>query len=282
MSKFKIISLIKIIVVRTSETSMQVKFMKFSLCKAICFTLFLFIASLYAQTVYAQDSIPEKKILKNTVRINLTNPMIFGQDCYSVGYERTVGNHQSFSIDIGRFAFPRIFSINTDSVKDISSSTRSKGFHISGDYRFYLSKENKYNAPRGVYIGPYVSYNSYSRDFKLSADTEAFTGDLNANFKFRVASLGFQLGYQFIFWKRISLDMILFGPGIAAYKLKAGLDSTLDPDQEAEVFKKINEKLQEKIPGYSLVLDSGSFEKTGVNNTTSLGFRYVVMLGFRF
>ncbi len=256
--------------------------MKFSLYKAICFALFLFIASLYPQTAKTQDSIPDMKILKNTVKTNLTNPMIFGQDCYSIGYERTIGNHQSFSIDIGRFAFPRIFSINTDSVKDISSSTHSKGFHISGDYRFYLSKENKYHAPRGVYIGPYVSYNTYSREFKLSADTEAFTGDLNANFKFRVASLGFQLGYQFIFWKRVSLDMILFGPGIATYKLKAGLDTTLDPDQEAEVFKKINEKLQEKIPGYSLVIEPGSFEKTGVNSTTSLGFRYVVMLGFRF
>ena len=48
-------------------------------------------------TSYGQDSIPEKKNLKNTIRINLTNPMIFGTDCYMFGYERTIGNHQSFS-----------------------------------------------------------------------------------------------------------------------------------------------------------------------------------------
>jgi hypothetical protein len=30
------------------------------------------------------------------------------------------------------------------------------------------------------------------------------------------------------------------------------------------------------------VIDSGTFEKTGSYNTSGFGFRYVVMLGFRF
>jgi hypothetical protein len=236
------------------------------------------------QTINGQEEKQEKekKNLKNSVKINLTNPMIFGSNCYMFGYERTIGDHQSFSVNIGRFSLPKIASINTDSITELDKATSSKGLHISGDYRFYLAKENKFNSPHGIYIGPYLTYNSFGRNMTFSANTESFTGELNADFNFRVANVGFQLGYQFIFWNRVSLDLILFGPGIAAYKLKANLDTTLDPDQESELFQKLNEKIAEKIPGYDLVLNPGTFEKTGSYNTTSLGYRYVVMLGIRF
>jgi hypothetical protein len=235
-----------------------------------------------AESLYGQEVSAEKRNLKNSVKVNLTNPMIFGVQCYALGYERTIGNHQSFSLNIGRFSLPKLMSINTDSITELNKSSKSKGFHISGDYRFYLAKENKYNSPHGLYIGPYMSYNTFTRDMSFSAETESFTGDLNADFTFRVATLGFQLGYQFIFRNRITLDLMMFGPGIASYKIKANLDTTLDPDQESELFQKINEKLQEKIPGYSLVLSPGAFERSGSTNTTSFGYRYVVTLGFRF
>jgi len=250
--------------------------------KVLAFILLQFLILSGLQTIYGQEEKLETKNLKNSIKLNITNPMIFGTQCYMIGYERTIGNHQSFSVNIGRFSLPRIFNINTDSIKELSQATHSRGFHISGDYRFYLSKENKYNSPHGVYIGPYTTYNSYSRDISLTANTQSFTGDLNANFNFRVASVGFQLGYQFVFWKRVSLDMVLFGPGVAAYKVKTELSTTLDPDQEAQVFQKINEALNEKIPGYDLALNPGSFEKTGSLRTTSAGFRYIVMVGIRF
>jgi hypothetical protein len=60
------------------------------------------------------------------------------------------------------------------------------------------------------------------------------------------------------------------------------LDTTFDPDDEAELFEAINDALKEKIPGYDLVLNPGSYEETGSFRTTSLGFRYVVTLGVRF
>jgi hypothetical protein len=247
-----------------------------------CIINFVLITLLCVKEVSGQDSIPVKKNLKNTVKVNITNPMIFGDKCFVVGYERTIGNHQSFSVNLGRFSLPRLFNINTDSIKDLTKDINSKGFHASGDYRFYLSKENKYNSPHGIYIGPYLTYNSYTRYFNLKATTEPFTGELNADLNFRVSTIGFQLGYQFIFWNRVTLDMVLFGPGIGAYKIKTNLSTTLDPDTESELFQKINEALQEKIPGYSLAINPGTFEKTGTYNTSGMGFRYVVMIGFRF
>jgi hypothetical protein len=247
--------------------------------KLICLVTILVFLS--AQTIFCQEVKPEKR-MKNSIKINLTNPMIFGTSCYMIGYERTIGDHQSFSVNLGRFSLPRLVNINTDSIEELDKTVNSKGFHMSGDYRFYLSKENKYKSPHGVYIGPYTTYNSYSRDFKFSATTPSFTGDLNADFRFSVASVGFQMGYQFVFWKRVSLDMVMFGPGIAAYKMKTELSTTLEPDQESELFQKINQALAEKIPGYDLVLSPGTFESTGSYKTTSMGFRYIVMLGIRF
>jgi hypothetical protein len=249
---------------------------------ATVFVLLSVFVLINSQRITGQETAPEKKNLKNSIKINITNPMIFGDQCYMIGYERTIGKHQSFLVNIGRFSLPRILDFNTDSIKSLSKDIHSKGFHLSADYRFYLAKENKFNAPHGLYIGPYTAYNGFQRDFKFSANTQDFTGDLNADFGFRVASIGFQLGYQFIFWNRVSLDMVLFGPGVGFYKVQTELSTTLDPDQEAELFQKINEVLEEKIPGYDLVINSGTFEKTGTMKTTAAGFRYVVMVGVRF
>lgn len=256
--------------------------MKSILYKTITVALFLYSTTSFFNTSWGQDSIPAKKNMKNTVRINLTNPMIFGKDCFMLGYERTIGKHQSFSLSLGKFSFGKSYRLDIDSIKDVTDDHSSSGFHISGDYRFYLSKENKYDAPHGVYIGPYATYNSCSRNYKLTANTVAYKGDLYTKTRFGAATMGFQLGYQFIFWNRVTLDMILFGPGLGIYKYKAELDTNLDPDQEEELFRKINDAIKENIPGYSRVVDSGTFEKTGSYNTTGMGFRYVVMLGFRF
>ena len=256
--------------------------MKTFLHSASRLVLLFMIMLVTVNAAFSQDTNNVLKDRKNGIKFNLTNPMFFGSNNYILGYERTVGKHQSFSLNVGTFSLGRIVNIDTDSVKEIKKDVKSRGISFSGDYRFYLSKENKYNAPHGIYIGPYFASNSFTRDFSLEANTASFTGQLDADFLFRISTIGFQLGYQFIFWDRVSLDMILFGPGISHYKLKAQLKTTLDPDQEEEIFQKINEKLGEIIPGYDRVIKPGTFEKTGSKNTTGMGYRYIVMVGYRF
>jgi len=245
-------------------------------------TMLLICVLFFVESSYGQEQDTVKKERKNTVLINLTSPMIFGDNNYVLGYERTVGKHQSFSVHAGTFSLGQIINLDTDSIEDITTGNNSRGISLSCDYRFYLAKENKYNSPHGIYIGPYFAYNNFNRTYETQVNTAAFTGQMNAELNFRVTTLGFQLGYQFIFWDRVSLDLILFGPGVSAYSAKASLDTSFDPDQEAEFFKKLNEKLEEKIPGYSLVVKPGSFETSGSVNTTAMGYRYIVMLGFRF
>ena len=140
--------------------------------KTLSFILLQLILFFMSQTLFSQESDSEEKNFKNTIKVNLTNPMIFGDKCYTIGYERVIGKKQSFEVNIGRFSLPKFIGVNIDSIEQIDSETESKGFHSSLEYRFYLMKENKYIAPRGVYIGPYATYNSFSRNILYSATTE--------------------------------------------------------------------------------------------------------------
>lgn len=117
--------------------------------------------------LYSQEATPEKKREKehkNIIRYNLSGGLLFGVNHYIVfGYERVVGPHQSFSVNIGRATLPKLVSFNTDSLS-VSQDKKNTGFNVSVDYRFYLAKEDRYHAPHGLYIGPYFSYNHFLRE----------------------------------------------------------------------------------------------------------------------
>ena len=230
-----------------------------------------------------QEQKKSEKTYKNTVRFNLTNQMLFGGRSLIFGYERVLKKNRSFSVNMGQASFPPLSIINSDSLR-ADKLDGEKGYHISADYRFYLSKENKYDAPRGVYIGPYVAYNYFEREnnWSLKSTNGGSLQTVASKTSLSVFNLGAQMGYQFIFWKRVSLDMILLGPGIAFYDLKASLGSNLSEEDKKKFFEKLNEALEDKFPGYSRVIDEGEFENKGPANTTSLGFRYMIMVGFRF
>jgi len=231
------------------------------------------------QPAFCQEESTQPKIRKNTIRMNITNPMIFGKS-YILNYERIVRPNQSFAIGVGSFSLPKVSSLDLGSEYNISSSADNGGFNISAEYRFYQSKLNKFDAPRGVYIGPYAAFNKTHRS--ISMTSTGVVGQFDAGYEFRVATAGFQLGYQFVFWERVSLDMILFGPGISGYSFKTELSTTLDPSKEEELFQKINDAIAARIPGWDNVIEPGEMQKNEVFRTTSAGFRYMVMLGFRF
>jgi len=226
---------------------------------------------------------PATRSIKNTVRVNITNPLIFGNKSIILGYERVLKNNKSFSVNIGRAYYPKMISINPDSLDiDLKTDYKDIGLNISADYRMYLKKENKYPAPRGVYLGPFYSYNYFNRTNNWHLNTETFQGDLQTELKLNIHTVGFELGYQFVFLDKITVDMILIGPGVAFYSLEAKLNTSLDPDVESEFFELLNEYLSEKFPGYDQVIDGAEFRTKGTESTTGLGFRYMIMVGYRF
>jgi hypothetical protein len=230
----------------------------------------------------AQETTKPKKDLKNTIHFNLTNPIIFGDRSLIIGYERVINKRQSFTINIGSAGFPSMNLINSDSAKVTKSSDKS-GINISADYRFYLAKENKYVAPRGVYIGPYYSFNYFANKNNWTVkSTSGSTLNVESDLNLTIHTAGLELGYQFILWRRLSIDMVLLGPGIATYNLKGSFGTNLSVADKEKLLEKINDALADKIPGYSVVIDDGEFQSKGSSNTTSLGYRYMIQVGFRF
>jgi hypothetical protein len=253
-------------------------------------TVSLFAA--FQQNIVAQDTTnvsgtmdvkdTTRRMYKNNIHFNVTNRLIFGSKSIIFGYERVLNNRRTFTINVGQTGFPTLNIINSDSVK-ANTLRDEEGFHISGDYRFYLAKENKYNAPRGVYIGPYFSYNYFSKDHLWTlTSASGGTKDVTSSTSMNISTLGIELGYQFVLWNRLSLDMILAGPGVAAYRLEANLGTNLSEEDRVKFFEKLNEALTEKFPGYSVAVNEGEFKRKGSTNTTSLGYRYIIQLGFRF
>jgi hypothetical protein len=224
-----------------------------------------------------------EKNLNNTIRMNISNPLIFGSKSLIFGYERQFKNSQAISINMGKASLPKLSILNIDSDQLVlSNDYTEKGFHISADYRFYLQNLNKHKAPRGVYIGPYYSYHYYNHNNNWTLSSDNFTGNLQSDLKINIHTVGFELGYQFVFWKRFAVDLILIGPGVSGYGLKLKLDTSLDPDDEALFFNAVNDYLKDRFPGYNVVISDEEFKKTGSVKTTSLGFRYMINFGFRF
>jgi len=252
--------------------------------KSVLVLSIVFVLTSFNGNAQASDSLakPEREF-KNTIRFNITNPLIFGNKSIIFGYERVLKNNQSFSINIGQTGFPSLDIINSEELK-ANTILSERGFHISGDYRFYLSKENKYKAPRGVYIGPYYGYNSFEKEhnWTLNSETSGFSGDVNSSLGLTINTVGIELGYRFVFWKRFSVDMILLGPGVGFYRWDLSLDTNLSPEDSALFFEKLNAALEAKFPGYEGTLGEGDFQKKGSSSTTGLGYRYMVQVGYRF
>jgi len=237
------------------------------------------ISGLWANPCHGQkDSV---RVFKNTININVTNPMIFGDKYNVIGYERVIKDYQTASVSIGRFGFPKFKTFNTDSL-GLKNVYHDKGYHLSFEYRFYLRNENKHAAPRGIYLGPYYGFNYFSRESHWQLKTDNFNGEVITNMDLMANLLGVQLGYQFILWKRLTIDMILLGPGWWHLSLKTKFDTTLNPEDEAQLLEKINDLLEEKFPGSDLVIQGGGFKAKKTTSTTVAGLRYMLNLGFRF
>ena len=226
---------------------------------------------------------------KNVIRYNLT-PNILGFRSAIFGYERVVGKYQSFSVNGGFLAFQpsakklaRADSLN--SIYGIDQTRDNKGFSIAADYRFYLKKENKYPAQRGIYVGPYMAvYNLESTNILSATDDAGGTTGAGLETKLLIYNIGAQLGYQFVIKNRITIDLILAGPSISRYRLRMkGVGQvTIDDPELREFIGALRDILIDQNSWLAPLFDGEEVEVTGTTSTWGLGMRYVLQVGFRF
>ena len=237
----------------------------------------------YSNVTIAQpDTTKKERQFKNVVRYNLSGALLMGVDKYVVlGYERLLTPRQSFSVNIGKAALPKLTTIITDSF-ELSQDLKNTGFNVSVDYRFYLAKENKHAAPHGLYIGPYYSFNSFTRENRW-VFVNSTTGDYtNTSSKLTIHTIGFELGYQFILWKRMTLDFLMVGPGLGIYKYKVNFDNNLDPDKIEQLKQGLMQLLTQRFPGMDYVFSEKQLDARGTLSTTTMGYRYLIHIGYAF
>lgn len=240
--------------------------------------LMLLIFPFGSQAKEPDTTLPAKK---NVLSYNLTASVLGGWDNVVFGYERIVKKNQSFSIMVGYRNFPRL--IDPDSSWLVDNYTKKGGYSLSADYRFYLLKRNKSGIPDGIYIGPYVNYYTSSFSYGVTLmENNAIVNYFDANTTIRTLGVGFEIGYQFVFWDKMTLDLILFGPGYAWYGGDLELTGELSIDEESELYQKMIELALENADFLKIVDQEFTATGSGRVSKLGLGYRYVVKLGWHF
>jgi len=252
----------------------------------IILSILFCLAGFFMMDVYGQDYKSDsawKHSRKNIIRYNISSALLYGFDKGVIlGYERMLKPNQSISFNIGTVALPKLTTIGTDSVT-FNNDVKNSGFNTSLDYRFYLGKLNKFNGPRGVYLGPWYSYNRFNRENTWDLiQSSGGTKNITANTDFNIHSFGIELGYQFIFWDRLAVDLVMIGPGMGLYKVNAKFDSNLTTAEREQLQQALTDALENKFPGMDFVFDGKELDANGALNVTSLGYRYIIHIGFRF
>lgn len=228
---------------------------------------------LMAFSVFGQES-DTLKYRRNIVKLDLTSYMLYRQ-AVVFSYERVVKPHQTWGVTVGYERFPAVAQ------SSLTKEDNGGGYKYGGEYRFYLAKENKYAAPRGIYIGPYYTSHAFNSKRFLEVEHDGVTDKATLNSQLRVHNFGAQLGYQFVFNDRWTIDLVLVGPSFSNYRAKMRLegDFTFDPEDIQ------NEYLLELIDQFPIledILTGQEVDAKGKVDTWALGYRYQFLIGYRF
>jgi hypothetical protein len=229
---------------------------------------------LFAQVKDSTTLKPEKP-LKNAIKLNLTTWILY--DGFQLNYERILSPNRSITFFGGPIEFPMPDVISNSPLVFNGDKTKS-GYVFGSEYRFYLSEENKYAAPHGVYLAPFVSFYHFHNTRKgrdTLNQTDAYLGTTMNFF-----NIGGEIGYQFVIKKRFVIDCVLFGPAISSYYFNVKLEG--DPRVHDEQVQAILDAMKEKFPILKDLSSSEGISTSGVSNFWSLGFRYAIHIGYRF
>ncbi len=217
---------------------------------------------------------------RNTVKYHLISQALYSES-FVMSYERVVKPNQSFAIMAGYIQFP--LSIKPGII-NVSSEGSKNGLMLGGEYRFYLKKENKFAAPHGVFIGPYINFYDFSNERILTITPSDGSTPTEAELKtdINVVNIGFQMGYQFVINNRWTIDMVFIGPSLSQYRLKIRLDGEFDSVDTELIENELLLGLLDKFPLLKDFLDDQEIDIHGNNIKWAPGFRYQLNLGYRF
>jgi len=240
----------------------------------------VFVLLVNVNNAFAQKNNHDSTYLKNSIKFNVTNWILYN-NVFMFSYERNVSKHQTFSVTGGYVEMP-VFLPNRTGVKYNGSISKS-GFTIGGDYRFYLPFENKFPAPHGIYIGPYLSYYDFRSERHMEyTDTTGSTSTAIIHSKINVGNLGVQLGYQFILSKRITIDLTLFAPSFSRYGIHLDATGALSDHAKEIIYNDVSQAIIDKFPLLDKLLTDKHVDASGSRNALAPGLKYCVYVGYHF
>jgi hypothetical protein len=232
-----------------------------------------------AETAIAQskDSVERR----NTIKLDITSHWLY-RNAVVFAYERTVKNrpNQTWGITAGYQVFPGLSGSDFDTI-NVKREFNSSGYKLGGEYRFYLQKENKFNAPHGIYVGPYTTLHNYTNSRNIEVLNNGSFESATLKTRFNIYNIGVQLGYQFVIKNRWTIDLVFIGPSISYYSANVNLGGnfTFDPD---DISNEILLALIDKFPSFEELIDEGEIKSAGKLDVWSLGYRYQFQVGYHF
>lgn len=212
------------------------------------------------------------------IKLEIGSALFFDR-AFSIQYERAHKPNESFAVNAGyqSWTMDTLFVNAEISERNVNSG----GFKVGADYRFYLMHENKYAAPRGVYIGGFFSYLQFFNEKQLENDQTGSIKTVNLSSNLAILNFGGQLGYQFIIKDKWSIDLVFMGPSIANYRSKVELngDFQLDLDESQQA---VLDQFFNRFPRLATLSREGELNNSGKSNWWGGGFRYYIMVGYKF
>jgi hypothetical protein len=224
--------------------------------------------------------VPEP-VYRNVVKFNPTPMMLWNKKDVTFSYERVLNSRQSFTVGLGYLVFNNLLDDTVLNLFTINTRQKS-GLNFSFEYRFYVTKRNSRPIPDGLFLAPFFS--TYLYQFNNGINVAGTSPDDFAELSgsFYAFNFGGALGYQFVLWKRFTVDLILIGPAISFYGGKLNVKGELDGEKLRDINEELYNKIKEKYPQIDNVLIDETFVKHGTIDILSVGYRYLLQIGFCF
>ncbi len=243
---------------------------------------FLLLATSYSFAQVKDTSVNTKIKYPNIVKLSISSWILYSNS-FHMGYERVLNPNHSIYVFGGYNEFPIKLDLNLSNT-NLTDSKNKNGYTIGAEFRFYLPKENKYVAPHGIYLAPYISYYSFGSNNTLTHTDSSGSQSASLAMNIGLYNIGFEVGYQFVIAKRFIIDAEMFGPSFTYYTFKANINGELDGLTQNETLQAVLEALKAKFPLLSDLSSSKSVYSSGSASQKfpAVGFRYAVSIGFMF
>jgi len=207
--------------------------------------------------------------------------MLWHKKNVTFSYERVLNSRQSFTVGLGYLVFNNLLD---DTIINVFTNTsrEKSGLNFSFEYRFYMTKRNARPIPDGLFLAPFFSMYLYKFENGIDIINTSEEDFATLSGGFYAFNFGGALGYQFVLWKRMTIDLIMIGPALSYYGGKINITGDIDAEDIKDLNEDLYNKIIEKYPQIDGVLIDRTFVQNGKIDLMSVGYRYLLQIGFCF